>query len=86
MNRKSVTRKRRKELMKLGRITREKSLSRDDDGTKLPKEHRCYCVEVLINGWHLCTPENNKFNAFKYALEFGRWQAEQPPYVKKEKE
>jgi len=82
MNRKSVTRARRKEIMRLGRITEERWLSRDDDGTKYPKKDRGYTVHAEVNGYSIIAPDYNRFEAFKGMLEAARWAAEQKPFEK----
>lgn len=46
-----IIRRNRKEIMKLGKITRVEVLNKDDDGSILyPKNRLGYCVELEVNG------------------------------------
>ena len=76
MNRKSIIRRNRKKLMRLGEITEEIVLSRDDDGVKYPKKEWGYSVHCKVNGWTICAPDRNKYEAFKGALEAAEWATE----------
>ena len=78
MNRKSIIRARRKEIMKLGKITEERHLSRDDDGNKIPKRERGYTVHAIVGDWSIYAPDHSKFEAFKGMLDAAKWAAENP--------
>ncbi len=72
MNRKSVTRARRKEIMRLGVITFEGWLTRDDDGNRWPRKDWGYSIHANINGFRIITPDCNPFEAYKSCLETAR--------------
>ena len=80
MNRKSVTRARRKEIMRLGTITWEGWLNSYEDGSpKLPRKEWGYSVHADVNGWHIYAPDHNPFEAYKACLECARMCMEKRP-------
>jgi len=80
VNRKSVTRARRKEIMRLGTITWEGWLNSDEDGSpKLPRKEWGYSVHADVNGWHIAAPDHNPFEAYKACLECARMCMEKRP-------
>ena len=78
MNRKSVTRARRKTLMRIGDIIREEALNRDDDGKLYPKKDRGYCIEIVVNGWRICSYDDSRFGAFQGAVEAAVYSVDKP--------
>lgn len=79
MNRKSVTRARRKEILRLGTIAWEGWLTRDEDGTRWPRKDWGYSIHADINGWHIAAPDRNPFEAYKTCLECAKMCTERTP-------
>lgn len=76
-----IIRRNRKEIMKLGKITRVEVLNKDDDGSILyPKNRWGYCVELEVNGHRITAPNDNWYMAWKGALDAARWASEQPQF------
>lgn len=79
MNRKSVTRGRRKNLLRLGTDFKEEPLVRFDDGTKMPKRMRGYWVEVTVESFKIYVSDRSRFNAMQAAWECAKWATTQIP-------
>ena len=77
-----MIRRMRKEIMKLGTITKVEVLNRDDEGNKYPKNEWGYCVEAKVNGCTIASPDNSWYGAYQGALEAARWASEQEEYKK----
>ncbi len=84
MNRKSIMRRNRKEIMRLGRIIETEVLKRDEDGKICPKEEWGYCVRAEVNGWRISSPDRNWYEAYVGCLEAARCAAEIGPPRKEE--
>ena len=80
MNRKSIIRRNRKEILRMGGKIETEVLNRDDEGRLYPKSQWGYCVRVRINGWHCSAPDRNWYDAWKAALDVSKWAAEQEPF------
>ena len=50
----------------------------------LPRKEWGYCVEVNVNGYSICAPDDNWYGAWQGALAAAEWAAEQEPWEKKE--
>lgn len=72
MNRKSIMRRNRKEIMKLGKIIETEVLKRDDDGMVYPKKEWGYCIRAEVNGWKISAPDRNWYGAYQGCLEAAR--------------
>ena len=79
MNRKSIIRRMRKNVMRNAIIVREEILNRDDDGKLYPKKEWGYCVEVIANGWLITAPDDNRYESYKGVTEAIEWALEQQP-------
>ncbi len=84
MNRKSVIRARRKEIMRLGKIVKEEILNRDDDGNLYPKKEWGYAVNAIVNGRSIYAADRNRFEAMYSCYDGAKWAAKQEPFVKQE--
>ena len=89
--RKRIMRRVRKNIMRLGTITREEILNKDDDGNIEPDKKKWgYCVEAIVNGWKITAPDDSWYEAYKGCLEAAKATMEMEPghHVpnKKEKE
>ena len=86
--RQRIARRFRKNIMRLGTIVREEALNRDEDGTLYPKKDRGYCVEAIVNGWHISAPDDNRYESLKSCLDAAKWAMEQKlgQHTEKEKE
>lgn len=83
--RKRIIRRLRKNLMRLGTITREEILNKEDDGSiVLDKKEWGYCVECEVNGWHISAPDDSWYEAYKGAYWCAKWAMKQPPREKVE--
>ena len=81
MNRMSVLRKRRKELYKLADNVKEYALKEDLDGGILPRREWGWCVEAEVNGYRVCSPDSNQFEAVQAALDTVKWAMTLPPCI-----
>ena len=79
MNRKRKIRHLRKNIMKLGKITRIEVL-KEDDGIIWPKKDWGYCVECVVNGYKITAPDDSWYQAYKGAYEAASWASEQEPF------
>ena len=79
--RKRIARRIRKNIMRLGKITREEVLNRDDDGKLYPKKECGYCVEATVNGYKLSAPDDSWYEAYKGCYFMAKWASEQEPFV-----
>ena len=77
--RKQMIRKFRKNIMKLGKITKVEVLNRDDDGNKYPKKEWGYFVEAIVNGWKICSPDRNWYESYKACADMARYAMEYEP-------
>jgi len=77
--RKRIIRRMRKEIMRLGTIISVEALKRDDDGTLCPKKDRGAYVEAIVNGWRICSADNNWYMAYKGCLEAAKMCAKKEP-------
>lgn len=84
--RKRIIRRIRKNVMRLGKITRVKALNRDDDGTKWPKKDCGYVVDCIVNGWRITSVDDSWYGAWQGALECAKWASEKPSFVQSEKD
>ena len=83
--RKRLIRQLRKNIMRLGTITREEILNKDDDGSIIPdKKEWGYCIECEVNGWHINAADDSWYEAYKGAYWCAKWAMEQPPREKVE--
>lgn len=67
MNHKSIIRRNKHIIRRLGGEIREEVISRDDDGTAYAR--KCYCVNVEINGWTVSAPDRSFYDAYQGAVE-----------------
>lgn len=68
--RKRIMRRVRKNIMQLGTIVREEVLNKDEEGNIEPDKRKYgYCVEAVVNGWHICAPDDSWYMAYKGCLE-----------------
>ena len=75
----------RKEIMKLGKITKVEVLNKDDDGKKYPnKKDWGYCIEATVNGYHICCPDRSWYEAWKAMLDCARWSMTEPTFIRKD--
>jgi len=65
--------------MRLGMITREEILSRDDDGKKYPKKDRGYAVFAIVNGQKIFSYDDSWYGAYQGCLEAAKWAAKEEP-------
>ena len=70
----------RKEIMKLGKITWEGYLNRDESGVRVPRKEWGYSVHADINGYHICAPDHTPYEAYKAALDCARWCMTEPTF------
>ena len=75
-----MIRRMRKNIMRLGKITKIETLNRDDDGHLYPKREWEYSVKATVNGYRICSPNDNWYGAYQGCLECARWCSEQPPF------
>lgn len=75
MNRKNKIHQMRKNIMRMGKIIKEEK-----------HEEGYYSIEVLVNGYHICSPDDSKYMAYKGCQFACKWAACMPEYHKPEKE
>ena len=68
-----VTRKRRKNILRVADKVDEELLNRDDDGNLWPKEEWGYSVRFTAFGHNVCCPDRNRFDAWQGANECLKW-------------
>lgn len=79
MNRKRKIRQIRKNIMRLGKITRAEVLNKDDDGKLYPKKEWGYCVGALVNGYTITAYDDSWYEAYKGCLWCAELAAKQCP-------
>lgn len=79
--RKRIIRRIRKNIMRLGKITCEEVLCRDDSETMLPKKEWGYCVRAIVNGYRISAPDDSWYEAYKGCYFAAKWASEQKPFV-----
>ena len=79
--RKRIIRRIRKNIMRLGKITREEVLCRDDSESLLPKKEWGYTVHATVNGYRICAPDDSWLGAYRGCYEAAKWASEQEPFV-----
>ena len=81
MNRKSVLRKRRKDLIRWSNGTfKEYVLNLDEDDEIIPdRKEWGYHVEATVNGWRICAPDRNRWEAIYAAWDCAKWCLNRPP-------
>ena len=77
-----MIRKMRKEIMRLthGKPPVARVLNRDDDGKLYPKKEWGCCLEVAVNGYRICAPDDNWYEAYKACLDCARLAATWEPF------
>lgn len=78
--RKRIARRIRKNIMRLGIITEEKVLNRDEDGKLYPKKEWGYTVHAVVNGYRISAPDDSWYEAYKGCYFAARWASEQEPF------
>lgn len=63
--------------MRLGKITEERVLNRDDDGKLYPKKEWGYTVHAIVNGYSIYAPDDSRYDAYKGCYEAAKWASEQ---------
>ena len=76
----------RKEIRKLGKITRTEILNKDDDDTTILSDKRewGYVVDCTINGYTISSYGQNWYEAWRGAVYSARWAVKQAPFEQKD--
>ena len=84
MNRKSVMRKRRKDLLRWSKGEyKESVLNLDMDDKIIPDRKQWgYCVECNVNGYSIGAPDRTRFEAIYAAWDCAKWALTQPNFIK----
>lgn len=79
--RKRIARRIRKNIMRLGKITEERVLNRDDDGRLYPRKEWGYCIEAIVNNYRITAPDDSWYEAYKGCYFAAKWASEQEPFT-----
>ena len=69
--------------MKLGEIKEVSAIKADINEQPLDKKDYGYVVRAEVNGWKICAPDRNLYEAYKACLEAAEVMSEREPYERK---
>lgn len=77
---KKMIRKWRKNVYRHATKVTEKVLNKDDDGTILPRKEWGYCVNAVINGYRISSPDDSWYLAWQGMNACAKWAISQPHF------